>query len=67
MGSRKNKGSVMHKREKEHNGVYHTKCVILGIYDAMQQAIATVQPYQTFVNPPPADPRCWHPPKETNG
>ncbi len=38
--------------------------VILEIYDAMQQAIETGQPYQTLLDPPPADPRVAHPPKK---
>ena len=33
------------------------------IYDAMQNAIATGQPYQTRLDPPPGDRRCCHPEK----
>jgi len=29
----------------------------------MQQAIETCQPYQTLLDPPPADPRVAHPPR----
>ena len=35
-----------------------------GIYDAMQEAIRSSQPYQTRLDPPPADPRCCHPVRE---
>lgn len=42
-------------------GEYRTKRVILDIYDAMQTAIATGRPYQTILDPPPADPRAAHP------
>ena len=51
---------VKRKDEKAH-GEYRTQRVILEIFDAMQQAIATGQPYQTRLNPPPADPRVAHP------
>jgi hypothetical protein len=48
--------------EKVH-GVYRTKRVILEIYDAMAQAIRTGTPYQTRLDPPPADPRVAHLPR----
>ena len=47
------------------NGDYRTKRVILEIYDELQQAITTGNPYKTRLAPPPADPRCCHPPKES--
>ncbi len=53
---------VKRKDEAEH-GLYRTKEVILEIYDAMAEAIRTGIPYQTKLNPPPADPSCCHPPK----
>jgi hypothetical protein len=53
---------VRRKDEEKYNGDYRTKRVILEIYDAMQEAIRTGQPYQTLLNPPPADPRVAHPP-----
>ena len=42
-------------------GEYRTKRLILDIYDAMQEAASTGEPYQTLLDPPPADPRCCHP------
>jgi hypothetical protein len=45
-------------------GEYRTKRVILEIFDAMQRAIDTGEPYQTLLDPPPADPRVAHPPRE---
>ena len=51
---------VKRKDEKEY-GEYRTKRVILEIYDGLQQAIATGVPYQTRLNPPPADPAMAHP------
>jgi hypothetical protein len=47
--------------EKAHGGVYRTKVAILEIYDAMAEAIRTGKPYQTRLDPPPADPRVAHP------
>ncbi|MCX6354164.1 MAG: N-6 DNA methylase [Candidatus Aureabacteria bacterium] len=54
-------------KEKEINrwGEYRTKRVILEIYDAMAEAIKTGKPYKTLLDPPPADPRCAHPPRGT--
>ena len=46
---------VKRKDEKQH-GEYRTKRVILEIYDAMQKAIDTGQPYQTLLDPPPGPP-----------
>ncbi|MEW6363704.1 MAG: hypothetical protein AB1714_03590 [Acidobacteriota bacterium] len=54
---------VRRKDEEKYNGDYRTKRVILEIYDAMQESIRTGQPYQTRLDPPPADPRCCHPHK----
>jgi hypothetical protein len=42
-------------------GRYITKDTILEIYDALIESIRTGTPYQTRLNPPPADPRCCHP------
>ena len=54
------------RREDEANhGDYRTKRTILDIYDAMQASIATGGPYRTRVDPPPADPKCCHPPRTT--
>jgi hypothetical protein len=46
--------------EAEH-GEYRTKRLILEIYDELADAIATGRPYQTRLEPPPADPRVAHP------
>jgi hypothetical protein len=54
---------VKRKDEKAH-GHYRTKDTILQIYDAMATAIASGQPYQTLLDPPPADPRVAHPARE---
>ncbi len=55
---------VRRKDEQNFNGDYRTKRVILEIYDEMAEAIKTGKSYQTRLDPPPADPRCCHPPKQ---
>lgn len=55
---------VKRKDEAKYDGDYRTKRVILEIYDAMVEAMRTAQPYQTRLDPPPADPRCCHPEKD---
>ena len=57
---------VKRKDEAKFNGDYRTKRTILEIYDALATAMRTGQPYQTRLDPPPADPRCCHPPKVTS-
>jgi hypothetical protein len=54
---------IVKRREEEKWGDYRTKRVILEIYDALADAIRTGQPYQTRIDPPPADPRNCHPAK----
>ena len=51
------------RSDEELYGEYRTKRLILDIFDAMQEAAATDEPYQTLLDPPPADPRCCHPPR----
>jgi len=47
---------IVKKRDETEYGSYRTKDTILEIYDAMQTAIATGEPYQTKLNPPPGPP-----------
>jgi hypothetical protein len=49
------------------HGDYRTKRVILEISDALAESIRIGQPYQTRLDPPPADPRCCHPPRVVGG
>jgi hypothetical protein len=51
---------IRRRDEEKHNGDYRTKRVILEICDAMQESILTGQPYQTLLDPPPADPGLAH-------
>ena len=54
---------IVKRRDEEIFGEYRTKRVILEIYDKMKEAMDTGNPYQTILNPPPADPSLTHPPK----
>ncbi len=51
---------IVKRKDVASHGEYRTKRVILDIYDAMQRAIDTGEPYQTPLDPPPADPRVAH-------
>lgn len=55
---------VWREKEVKHRGEYRTKRVILEIYDQMQRAVETGEPYQTRLVPPPADPSVTHAPRE---
>lgn len=52
---------IVRKNDEKSHGDYRTKRVILEIYDAMAEAARTGNPYQTRLDPPPADPRVAHP------
>lgn len=54
---------IVKRKDEAKYGEYRTKRVILEIYDEMAEAIRTGQPYQTRLDPPPADPRCCHQPR----
>jgi hypothetical protein len=47
---------IVKRRDEERHGEYHTKRVILEIYDEMAEAMRTGQPYQTRLDPPPGPP-----------
>lgn len=55
---------IVRDRDVKTHGEYRTKRLILEIYDEMAEAIATGRPYQTRLDPPPADPRVAHPPRQ---
>ena len=55
---------IVKRRDEAAHGEYRTKRVILEIYDEMQQAMETGRPYQTRLDPPPADPRVAQPPQD---
>jgi len=51
---------IVKRKDEQKYGEYRTKRVILECYDAMENAIRTGRPYQTILDPPPADPRVAH-------
>ncbi len=54
---------IVKRKEEEKYGEYRTKRVILEIYDEMQRAIESGEPYQTRLDPPPADAAVAHAPR----
>jgi hypothetical protein len=44
---------IVKRKDEAQHGEYRTKRVILEMYDAMQHAIDTGEPYQTRLDPPP--------------
>lgn len=54
---------IVKRKDIAQYGEYRTKNLILEIYDAIQRANETGQPYLTILDPPPADPRCCHTPR----
>ena len=56
---------IVRRKDEGRYGEFRTKRVILEIYDAMQSAAATGEPYRTVLEPPPADRTCRHPPRIT--
>ena len=55
---------IVRRKDEVKYGTYRTKDTILEIYDAMTESLRSGQPYQTRLDPPPADPRCCHPARE---
>ncbi|HXF97932.1 MAG TPA: hypothetical protein VNJ46_04895 [Gaiellaceae bacterium] len=54
---------IVRRKDEKAYGEYRTKRLILEIYAELAEAIATGRPYQTRLDPPPADPRVAHPPR----
>lgn len=52
---------IVKRKDIAKHGEYRTKRVILEIYDEMADAMQGGAPYQTRLDPPPADPRVAHP------
>jgi hypothetical protein len=48
---------IVKRKDEAAHGEYRTKRVILEIYEEMQRAMETGRPYQTRLDPPPADQR----------
>jgi hypothetical protein len=54
---------IVKRKDEAAHGEYRTKRVILEIYDAMQRAVESGQPYQTLLDPLAADASVAHLPK----
>jgi hypothetical protein len=52
---------IVRRKDEQQFEEYRTKRVILEIFDAMAEAERIGAPYQTRLDPPPADPRVAHP------
>jgi len=46
---------IVRRKDEQAYGEYRTKRVILEVYDAMAEAIATGAPYRTILDPPPGN------------
>lgn len=55
---------IARRKDEQKYGEYQTKRMILEIYDEMQRAMETREPYKTRLEPLPADPLVAHKPKE---
>lgn len=53
---------IVKRKDEQIYGEYRTKRVILECYDAMEEAMKLGRPYQTILDPSPADPRVAHSP-----
>ena len=58
---------IVKRKDEQKHGEYRTKRVILETYDDMTEAMRTGNSYQTLLDPPPADPRVTHPPRQAAG
>lgn len=54
---------IVERKDEQQYAEFRTKRVILEIYDAMAEATRAGIPYQTRLDPPPADPRVTHSPR----
>ena len=53
---------IVCRKDEAKYGEYRTKRLILEVYDRMAEAIESGQPYETLLDPPPADPSLCHDP-----
>lgn len=54
---------IVRRRDEQKYGEYRTKRMILEMYEEMQRAMETGEPYRTRLVPPPADPSVAHEPR----
>lgn len=51
---------IVRKYDEWDHGEFRTKRLIVERYDAMAKAMDTGKPYETVLDPPPADPQVAH-------
>ena len=54
---------IVKRKDQTKYGSYRTKEKILEIFEKMSTAITSNKPYETILDPPPADPKQAHPGK----
>jgi len=54
---------IVNRKDEDKYGEFLTKRIIMECYDAMVEAMETGRPYQTILDPPPANPRVAHLPR----
>jgi hypothetical protein len=52
---------IVKRKDQAAHGEYRTKRLTLECYDALAKAIQTGEPFETVLEPPPADPSLCHP------
>jgi hypothetical protein len=55
---------IVRRNDEARWGEFRTKRLVLEAYDGMAEAMARGRPYQSPLDPPPADPRVAHSPRE---
>ncbi|MGV8119100.1 MAG: Eco57I restriction-modification methylase domain-containing protein [Candidatus Xenobiia bacterium LiM19] len=55
---------IVKRKDIANYSEYRTKRVILEMYDRMKEAMTSGKPYETLLDPSPADSRVAHPPRE---
>jgi len=53
---------IVRRKDEAKGGDYRTKRIILEIYDTLAESLRTGRPYQTRLDPPPANPSIAHEP-----
>jgi hypothetical protein len=51
---------IVRRSDERKHREYRTKRIILEVYDALARSVATREPYQTLLDPPPGDPKAAH-------
>lgn len=55
---------IVKRKDEKNFGTYRTRDTILALYDDLAESQRTGRPFVSPLDPPPADPRCCHPPRK---